>query len=145
MSPRQHIAAILAEAHDLTLATACPDGAPQATVVSYASEGETIYFGCSPTSRKAANLARDPRAAATVTLPYRDWAEIRGLSLMGHAHQITDPQEIDRVGLLFLTKFPEVAQYVSTDQTPVMFRLTPATVEVLDYGRGFGHTDHVDL
>ena len=90
MLPAQEteVRAILEAGQDMTVATLMPDGAPHAVVVSYASEGLAIYFGCAPDSQKARNLARDPRVAATVTLPYRDWGEIRGLSIAGRAARL---------------------------------------------------------
>lgn len=140
------IAAILQAGKDLTLATLRPDGAPQATTVSYASDGLDIYFGCGAGSQKARNLARDGRVAITVNLPYRDWAEIRGLSLSGTAERLTDPDALGRAGLLFLQKFPEVAQYVDApDEELAMFKVTPRVVSILDYRKGFGHTELVDL
>lgn len=142
----QEIAAILAEAKDLTVATLRPDGAPQATVVSYASDGAAIFFGCGDESQKARNLAHDNRVAMTVTLPYRDWAEIRALSISGHAREVRDPDEIGRVGLLFMAKFPEVAQYITGPaDSLVFFRVDPEIVSMLDYRKGFGHTELVTL
>ena len=143
---QQQIAAILTEGRDLTVATLRPDGAPQATVVSYASDGPAIFFGCGDESQKAANLARDSRVALTVTLPYRDWAEIRALSISGHAREVRDPDEIARVGLLFMVKFPEVAQYITGPADSLLFfRVDPEIVSILDYRQGFGHTELVRL
>ncbi|WP_310543024.1 pyridoxamine 5'-phosphate oxidase family protein [Phenylobacterium sp.] len=142
----QDIVAILEEGKDLTLATLRPDGAPQATTVSYASQGLDIYFGCGQQSQKARNLTRDPRVSATIDLPYRDWAEIRGLSLGGQATEVTDPDDLARIGLLFLEKFPELAQYVSTPAGEMaMFHLRPQVISVLDYRKGFGHNDLVQV
>lgn len=142
---RPAIAAILAEGKDLTLATVRADGAPQANVVSYASDGLNLYFGCAEGSQKALNLARDPRVSASVTLPYRDWAQIRGLSLGGVARRVTDAAELERIGLLFLQKFPEIAQYVTDNGDLALFEITPQVVSLLDYRQGFGHTDLVEL
>ena len=148
---RDEIAAILKSGKDLTLATVMPDGAPQATTVSYASDGLNIYFGCGAASCKALNLARDGRVAATVNLPYADWMQIRGLALSGKAERVTDPDEIARGSLLFLEKFPEVAQYTSggdlsgPDHTIIFFRIVPELVSILDYRKGFGHTELVRL
>ncbi len=36
-----------------------------------------------------------------------------------------------------------VAQYAAGADTPAMFQVTPEVVSVLDYGKGFGHTDLV--
>nr|QQZ49361.1 hypothetical protein JKL49_20380 [Phenylobacterium glaciei] len=97
-------------------------------------------------SRKGAQPGARPRVSATIDLPYRDWAEIRGLSLGGRATEITDPEALARAGLLFMEKFPEVAQYVATPAGEMkMFHLRPQVVSVLDYGKGFGHTDLVQI
>jgi general stress protein 26 len=140
------IAAILREGKDLTLATVRPDGFPQATTVSYASDGLAIYFGCDPTSPKARNIAADDRVSLTVNLPYDDWAQIRGVSLAGHAKRVADPAEIGRVGKLFLEKFPEIAQFMTPgSEPPTIFRVTPQVVSILDYRQGFGHTELVTV
>lgn len=143
---KHDVASILLEGKDMTLATLQPDGAPQATTVSYASDGEAIFFGCAESSRKAQNLARDHRVSITITLPYEDWAQIRGLSLSGRARQIDDGEEIGRVGLLFMAKYPEIAQYVSAPGDELAyFRVEPEIVSILDYRQGFGHTDLLRL
>lgn len=140
------ILSILAEGQDMTVASLLPDGAPHAVVVSYASDGLKLYFGTSPASQKAQNLARDPRVAIAITLPYRDWSEIRGLSLQGHARRLPPGPETDQAGLLFLSKFSELAQYVSTDgEGLALFEVTAQSVSVLDYRRGFGHVTHTRL
>ena len=114
-------------------------------MVSYASDGPKLYFGCSSGSLKAANLARDDRVAVTVTLPYRDWAEIRGLSARGRARRLTSEEDIGRVGLLFMGKFSEVAQYITSgDAELALFEVTFDAVGLLDYRQGFGHVEHLD-
>lgn len=142
--PMREISAILLEGKDMTLATLRPDGAPQATTVSYATDGEAIFFGCGENSQKAQNLDRDHRVAITVNLPYHDWPQIRGLSLSGRARRLMDSDEIARAGLLFVGKYPEVAQYVSAPGTEMAyFRVDPEIVSILDYRKGFGHTELV--
>ena len=145
-SVRDAALSIIGAANDLTLATVCADGAPHATVVSYANDGLRIYFGCGPDSRKAQNLARDGRVAATITLPYAEWGAIRGVSLMGKARRIEDMAEIGRMAELFARKFPQVGDYVSASSQAVrFFELTPSAISVLDYAKGFGHTDRAVL
>lgn len=141
---REEIVAILDEAKDLTLATVRPDGAPQATTVSYANDGMTIFFVCGPQSQKADNLAHDDRVSLTIDLPYGDWGQIRGLSLFGHAHRLTDAKDLDHVAQRFLAKFPEAAEAITGAAEQVTaFEITPELVSVLDYRQGFGHTDLV--
>lgn len=143
---KTEIEAILKEGQDLTLATVRLDGAPQATTVSYAADGLAIYFGCDAASPKARNIEHDPRVSLTVNLPYRDWSEIRGVSLFGRAERVTDADEIGRVGLIFMAKFPEIAQYVAPGaEGPALYRITPEVVSILDYHKGFGHTELVEV
>jgi len=142
----QLIHAILGEARDMSLATAGPDGAPHATVVSFASAGLRLYFGCAADSQKAQNLGAGGPVAATITLPYRDWSQIRGLSLTGQARRLEEMVEIDAAGLLFADKFPEIAQYGAISSQPIrIYEIEPAWVSVLDYTRGFGHTERCEV
>jgi PPOX class probable F420-dependent enzyme len=62
------------------VATVLPDGAPHSVPVWVGLEGDRIAFLTSPGSRKARNLAREPRIAISITdreNPHR-MAQIRG-------------------------------------------------------------------
>jgi PPOX class probable F420-dependent enzyme len=62
------------------LATVLPSGAPHSVPVWTGVEGEHVVFFTQPASRKARNLARDPRVAFSITdhdQPYR-MAQVRG-------------------------------------------------------------------
>ena len=143
---REEILSVLKGATDMTIATIRPDGYPQATTVSYVSDGLTMYFGCAAESQKAQNIAYNDKVSLTVTLPYFSWEEIRGLSMGGRAKPVTDPNEINRVSELLLRKFPQILQYALTGKKGVfLVRLTPEVISVLDYRKGFGHTDFVIL
>lgn len=138
------IGTIIREGQDLTLATLREDGWPQATTVSYASDGRRIFFGCGAQSQKARNLARDDRVSATIDLPYANWDQIRGLSIGGRARRLTDPAEMAVAGRAFLAKFPQMAFHsVGSVEDMALFELVPEVVTVLDYRKGFGHTDLV--
>ena len=76
---------ILTESNDMSLATLRPDGFPQATTVSYVSDGMTIYFATGAHAQKAQNLAQCDKVSLTVDRPYSNWNEILGLSLGGTA------------------------------------------------------------
>src|SRR5215469_2460851 len=90
------IISILDNAIDMTIATIREDGYPQATTVSYANDGLSIYFGCAANCQKAKNLGRNNKVSVTVNLPYSSWNDIRGLSIGGTAEQVSDPQEMDQ-------------------------------------------------
>jgi nitroimidazol reductase NimA-like FMN-containing flavoprotein (pyridoxamine 5'-phosphate oxidase superfamily) len=130
----------------MTIATVRQDGYPQATTVSYVNDGLKIYFGCAAESQKAKNLARIRKISLTVNLPYASWKEIRGLSIGGSAERVTDPQEMDQVSQLMFEKFPQIAGYAPAElEQIVLFRVTPEIISVLDYRKGFGHTDLVKV
>ena len=62
------------------VATVLPDGAPHSVAVWIATHDGRPYFFTQPGSRKARNLARDPRVAFSITdheHPYR-MAQVRG-------------------------------------------------------------------
>ena len=143
---RQEILSILESATDMTIATIRQDGYPQATMVSYVNDGLTIYFGCAAESQKAKNIASNSKVSLTVKLPYSSWDEIRGLSMGGRAEPVTDPKELNRAGRLMFQKFPQILQYALAGKKGVfLFRITPEIVSVLDYRKGFAHTDLVEV
>lgn len=132
---------LLEQCSDMTLASLLPDGAPHAVVVSYASSGLSIYFGCSPSSLKAGNIARDPRVAITITAPYSDWSQIRGLAILGRASRL-DGDAAQAAAECFMKKFDEIAQYITGAADVALFQVTVERVSLLDYRRGFGHVVH---
>jgi nitroimidazol reductase NimA-like FMN-containing flavoprotein (pyridoxamine 5'-phosphate oxidase superfamily) len=142
----EEIISILDSANDMTIATVREDGYPQATTVSYVNDGLTIYFGCAAKSQKAQNIARCAKVSLAVNLPYASWKEIRGLSIGGKAELVPDPEDIDQVAQLMFQKFPQIAGYAPTELDEiVLFRVTPEIISVLDYRKGFGHTDLVKV
>ena len=148
MGPRlkQEILSILDDASDMTIATVREDGYPQATTVSYVNNGLNIYFGCAANSQKAKNIDRDSKVSLTVDLPYTSWNDIRGLSIGGRAERITNPQEVAQASQLMFEKFPQIARYAPAElEDIVLFRITPEVISVLDYRKGFGHSDLVKL
>jgi nitroimidazol reductase NimA-like FMN-containing flavoprotein (pyridoxamine 5'-phosphate oxidase superfamily) len=143
---KQEIISILDDVNDMTIATVREDGYPQATTVSYVNDGLMIYFGCAANSQKVKNLARDSKVSLTVNLPYTSWNDIRGLSIGGRAERLTNAREVDRAAQLMFEKFPQIARYAPAElEDIVLFRVTPEVISVLDYRKGFGHTDLVKL
>jgi len=130
----------------MTIATLRPDGWPQATTVGYASEGLTIYFLCGPGSQKAANLARDDRVSLTIDEDTSQVMEIAGLSMAARAQVVTDPGEAAKALRLLMVKYPPQTSIPLPMPTPSdvrIFRVTPVVISVLDYTKGFAHTDLV--
>jgi len=151
MTPEQRdqIVSIIAENNDLTLATLRQDGYPQATTVSYASDGLTIYFGTMGTSQKAKNIAFCDKVSVAIDSPYTNWEEIRSVSLGGKAQVVKDTDEFEKVSNLLMKKFPEAAKYESEFEAEmedfVFIRIEPEVISLLDYRKGFGHTELVEV
>lgn len=143
---RRKILSLLAEHRIMTIATLRPDGWPQATTVGYASEDFTLYFLCGPDSQKARNIARDDRVSLTIDHDTAQVMEITGLSMAAHARAVTDPAEVERVLQMLMQRYPEppsVPLPMPSAADIRVFRVTPVVISVLDYTKGFAHTDLV--
>jgi nitroimidazol reductase NimA-like FMN-containing flavoprotein (pyridoxamine 5'-phosphate oxidase superfamily) len=146
---RHKILALLDQHRIMTIATLRPDGWPQATTVGYANDGLVLYFLCGPDSQKAANLARDDRVSLTIDHDTPQVMEIEGLSMAARARAVVDAREAGKALRMLMQKYPKQ----ESPALPAMpkpsdvriFRVTPAVISVLDYSKGFAHTDLVIL
>jgi nitroimidazol reductase NimA-like FMN-containing flavoprotein (pyridoxamine 5'-phosphate oxidase superfamily) len=145
---RLQILTLLQQHRVMTIATLRPDGWPQATTVGYVNRGLTLWFLCGPDSQKAANLALDDRVSITIDHDTPDIMAITGLSMAARAHRVTDPAEARRVIAMMPLKYPDAPPQTAALQMPgpedvALFRLEARVISVLDYTKGFGHTDLV--
>ncbi len=143
---KRQIIELLNEHRIMSIATNRPDGWPQATTVGYASEGLTLYFLCGLDSQKAKNLARDDRLSLTIDHDTAQVMEIAGLSMAARATPVTDPAEGEKVLRLLMQKYPQQDSFPLPMPKPSevrIFRVTPTVISVLDYSKGFAHTDLV--
>ena len=144
---RQTIHGILDAHRIMTIATLRPDGWPQATTVGYANDGTTLYFLCGKDSQKAANLARDDRVSVTVDHDTPQVMDITGLSMAAHATRVVDAADGAKALRLLMAKYPQqsVPLPMPRPEDVAIFRVTPTVISVLDYTKGFAHTDLVTL
>ena len=143
---RNKILTLLDQHRIMTIATLRPDGWPQGTTVGYVNDGLTLYFLCGLDSQKAANLARDDRVSLTIDHDTPDLMAITGLSMAAHAQAVVDLAEANKVLKMFPLKYPEqiaVPMPMPTPEEVRIFRVTPTVISVLDYAKGFGHTELV--
>lgn len=143
---RKKILTLLDQHRIMTIATLRPDGWPQATTVGYVNEGLTLYFLCGLDSQKAANLARDDRVSLTIDHDTPQVMEITGLSMAARAQAVVDRGEAEKILRMLPLKYPEQVSLPGPMPTPEqvrIFRVTPTVISVLDYSKGFGHTDLV--
>lgn len=135
---------VLGGASEMSLATLRPDGWPQATIVTFISDGLDLYFATHPKAQKSANIAADGRVSATVALPHGDAREIRALSMAALAERVTDPGELSQVASLAEKRFPDSWPSRAGFEALAIFRLRPAVISLLDYRKGFGWTELID-
>jgi nitroimidazol reductase NimA-like FMN-containing flavoprotein (pyridoxamine 5'-phosphate oxidase superfamily) len=144
---KRKILKLIDEHRIMTIATLRPDGWPQATTVGYASEGLTLYFLCALDSQKARNLARDDRMSLTIDHDTPEIMQITGLSMAARATAVTDQAEAEKVLRILPRKYPEqnipLPGPMPGPNDVRIFRVTPVVISVLDYSKGFGHTDLV--
>jgi nitroimidazol reductase NimA-like FMN-containing flavoprotein (pyridoxamine 5'-phosphate oxidase superfamily) len=145
---RKKILGLIEQHRIMTVATLRPDGWPLATTVGYVNDGLTLYFLCGPDSQKAANLARDDRVSLTIDHDTDQIMEITGLSMAAHAQEVTDRAEAEKVLSMLPGKYPKQAALPGPMPKPDevrIYRVMPTVISVLDYTKGFGHTDLVTL
>jgi len=157
MRPKDRILRLLNMHRLMTLATNRPDGWPQATLVGYVNDGFLLYCFVVRNSQKHANILRDSRVSVAIGEDAQRPFDIKGLSLAGRASVVADESELDYISELRLKRYPEYAavppsavregatarifRRTSTDM--ILLRIAPEIISVLDYSRGFGHTDLV--
>jgi len=139
---KQQIIDLLDGHRIMTIATNRPDGWPQATVVGYCNDGLVIYCLVGRDSQKFANIARDPRVSLAIANDYPQPLQIRGLSIAATAVVVADAGERQHAISILLKRYPEYKVMPPPDPEAVpMLRITPEIVSILDYSKGFGHTD----
>lgn len=143
---RKFILKQLKQHNIMSLATARADGYPQATTVGYANDGLDLYFCCDRVSQKVRNLRRSPKVSLTIDHDSKNWVRIKGLSMGARARVLSKPGEVTRAFELLARKFPQMRKVPKEDFAATAFvKVTPKVISVLDYSKGFGHTDLVRL
>jgi nitroimidazol reductase NimA-like FMN-containing flavoprotein (pyridoxamine 5'-phosphate oxidase superfamily) len=143
---KRQIVDLLDQHRIMVISTNRADGWPQATVVSYANDGLIIYCRISRDSQKCANIARDPRVSLAIAKDYPQPLQIKGLSIAARAVEVTDRGERDHAAEVLLQRYPEYKVMPQLDPAAVpTFRLTPEIVSVIDYSKGFGHSDLIKV
>ena len=126
----------------MAISTLRPDGWPQCTMVGYANEDIIIYFVISRASQKFANIERDDRVSLVIGRDFHDPATIKALSIAAHASEVRDPAQRRRAVKLLLERHPGLTRLEApTEDHSAVMRASPAIITILDYSKGFGHSD----
>jgi PPOX class probable F420-dependent enzyme len=91
------VAAFLAGARTLNVATLGPDGTIHLVAMWFVMHGPSPVFWTYAKSQKARNLARDPRLSALAE-DGETYDTLRGVQLAGTAEIIDDPAQVLRIG-----------------------------------------------
>ena len=135
-----------------TLSTVREDGTPQASGITYVSEGLTLYFGMDPESQKKRNVDCNPNVGMAIFKDYYRFDKTKAVHLAGRCEMVRDDDEIALAGKLFTEKFPKLAEYSGmfewADRVgPVpMYKITPKIVSYMDYQKmGFNRYETLEL
>ena len=133
-----------------TLATSS-NGDLWAAAMFYVSDGHTLYFLSSPTSRHCLNLVQSPRVAVTIQEDYTDWLEIKGVQIEGVASEISGAEE-EKARRLYGQKFPAVGMLAQAPAAIVKalakvrwYKIVPQRLFFIDNSIGLGHRDEIKL
>jgi len=139
----------------MAIATYRPDGWPQTTMVGYVNVGFLLYCFVARNSQKHANIMRDGRVSIAIGSDAAQPLDIKGLSLAGRALVVTEESEFHDIAELRLKRYPEYAALPppifrggglsriapQPSGGVVLLRIAPEIFSVLDYSKGFGHSD----
>jgi PPOX class probable F420-dependent enzyme len=98
------VAAFLAGARTLNVATIGPDGAIHLVAMWFVMHGASPVFWTYGRSQKAVNLSRDARLSALAE-DGESYDSLRGVELVGTAEVVTDPARVLRIGQELSAKY----------------------------------------
>jgi PPOX class probable F420-dependent enzyme len=93
----EEVAAFLAQARKLQLATINRDGTPHLVTMYYVLLDGRITFWTYRSSQKALNLARDPRVTCLVEAG-EQYFDLRGVQVQGVVRTVEDPAAVLEIG-----------------------------------------------
>jgi len=130
----------------MAMATARPDGWPQATTVCYVNDGLVVYFLISRTSQKFANIARDGRVSIAIGSDARLPSQIKGLSMAAEVFEVRDEPYRSEVLAKLSARHPDYFDAAAFDMSgSALMRALPRIISVVDFSRGLGHTEALSI
>jgi nitroimidazol reductase NimA-like FMN-containing flavoprotein (pyridoxamine 5'-phosphate oxidase superfamily) len=126
----------------MAIATVRPDGWPQNTIVGYANDGLLVYFLISRASQKLANIGRDNRVSIAVGKEPQDFRELRAVYAGAEASEVTNAKQREEAWRRLMQRHPNLADFELPEPSQAaMMRAALRYVSILDFSKGFGHTD----
>lgn len=93
----EEVRELLRGRHTLQVATIGPSGHPHLVAMWYGFHGDQVAFWTYGRSQKVVNLRRDPKMTCLVEAG-DDYAELRGVELVGTGVLLDDPDAVQAVG-----------------------------------------------
>jgi len=126
----------------MVISTLRPDGWPQTTMVGYANEALALYFMVFRSSQKFANIRHDHRVSIAVGREPKDMREAKAIFAGAQASEVVDPKERQHAWQLLVQRHPNLADFdLPASAEAALMRADCKHVSVLDYSKGFGHTE----
>jgi hypothetical protein len=123
---------------EIWIATASPQGQPDATPVWFWWDGKAVYFTCASVARKARNIAHQP----AVVLLNGDGAD--PIIIKGLAERVIADDELRRVDVAYAEKYvaptsgERATIFVAADH---VYRVRPRLVSAWSYATAATRTD----
>lgn len=121
------VTALLARERLMNLGVNRPDGWPQVTTVGYFNEGLNLYFVTGRESQKLANLKADPRVSLAIHTTAAAEGAV-GVSMSGHAREVVEPAEIERLNRMIFDRWPTVSVYCPATSSVAVLRIKPELI-----------------
>lgn len=126
----------------MAISTLRPDGWPQTTIVGFANDGLNVYFLIFRSSQKYANMRHDDRVSISVGGEPANMREAKAVFAGALASEVVDPDERTKAWRLLIGRHPNLADFdLPGSAEAALMRADCKHVSVLDYTKGFGHTE----
>jgi|CZKF01.1.fsa_nt_gi uncharacterized protein YhbP (UPF0306 family) len=131
--------ALLGEETTLSLATTGEGGQACVAPLFYiVDENLSLYWLSSESSQHSLNLARTPRAAATVYRSVESWKEIRGVQVRGAVSKVTEPERRNALVKAYCERFKLGRVLRVALRQSTLYCLQPDFIRYINNARGFG-------
>lgn len=126
----------------MTISTLRPDGWPQTTIVGYANDGLDIYFLVFRSSQKFLNIQNDDRVSIAVGAEPKNLDEAKAVFAGARASEVTDSVQRAHAWGLLNQRHPNLYDFeLPASLETGLMRATCHYLSLLDYSKGFGHTE----
>ena len=144
--PEETLAAVVSGVRFLSLATISEEGPVVRSLGSWGLQGRTLYFSTSRASRKAAQLAQDPRVSAQLLPEGQELPNLKNVVIEGPARLLES--DADRAPAIEVIgrrnpRFKERASRGELGENAI-YAVDARRIKLLDFSRGLG-PDSVSL